>query len=213
MSDYGTMVARIADELSRTQLNTQIGRAIITAIHFYQGKRFRFNQERATTTLIAGQEYYGLPSDFTDLDTAVLTDGGWKCMLEQASHYAIDMRSKDTDYRSQPSIISVQQDQFRLYPIPDKDTYTVEITYTKSFTDPTEDADTSPWFVEAEELIRLRAKVDILTNIIRGQESFVEAQYLAAREAEVLRELKLEYARSVSSGRVESSSRLINRYR
>jgi hypothetical protein len=96
----------------------------------------------------------------------------------------------------------VQADQFRVYPSPDKSTYVVILSYTQSFTDPVYPEDTSPWFTTGEELIRLRAKIDVLVNIIRGPEAFQEAQLLRQREEEVVRGLRIAYKRSISSGRI-----------
>jgi hypothetical protein len=196
------MKARIADELTRTGLNSQIGKAIVTSIDYYKRQSFRFNQSRAATTLVSGQEYYGLPSDFIEMDTAVIVDGNWKNKLEERTHYWIDDNLSSTTYRSQPYVLAVQADQFRVYPSPDKDTYEVILTYTRSLGTPVADGDTSAWFTDGEEMIRLRSKIDVLTNIIRGPEAFQEAQLLRQREEEVLRGLRIAYKRSISSGRI-----------
>ena len=196
------MKTRIADELTRTGLSDQIGKAIVTSIDYYKRQSFRFNQSRATTTLVSGQEYYGLPSDFIEMDTAVIVDGTYKSMLEERTHYWIDDNLKSTSYTSQPYVLAVQADQFRVYPAPDKDTYEVILTYTRSLGTPTSSTDTSAWFTDGEELIRLRSKIDLLMNIIRGAEAFQEAQLLRPREEEVLRGLRIAYKRSISSGRI-----------
>lgn len=202
MSDYGTLQARIADELTRTGLTEQIKKAILSSIAYYKRHSFRFNQTRANTTLVASQEYYGLPSDFIEMDTAVLIDGDTRFLLEERSHYWIDDQLYSTTYTGRPYVLAVQADQFRVYPSPDASPYQVLLTYTQHLGAPVYDADTSAWFTDGEELIRLRAKGDLLANIIRGPEAFQEAQFLRAREEEVLRGLRIAYKRSISSGRI-----------
>lgn len=62
LSDMETV---IADELSRTDLSTQIAREITNAITFYQNKRFWFNENtQIQLTTIAGQRDYILPANF-----------------------------------------------------------------------------------------------------------------------------------------------------
>lgn len=202
MSDYGTMQARIADELTRTGLTAQIKTAILSSIDYYKRQSFRFNQTRATTTLVASQEYYGLPSDFIEMDTAVIVDGTSKFLMDERSHYWIDDHLFSTSYTGRPYVLAVQADQFRVYPAPDSSSYSVILTYTRKLTTPSASTDSTAWFTDGEELIRLRAKGDLLANIIRGPEAFQEAQFLRAREEEVLRGLRIAYKRSISSGRI-----------
>lgn len=204
MSTYGDMQDRIADELVRSDLTTQIQRAILSALQFYRGKAFRWNQVRATTTLTEGVEYYGLPSDFVDFGTAVLIDGTSKERLQERAYSWIDDNLASTNNRGRPYVIAVQSDQFRLYPTPNNSTYQVLLTYTYELSPPADRASTSAWFTDGEELIRLHAKVDMLQNVIRGQESLVEASALQGREAALYATLRDEFKRSLSSGRIQS---------
>lgn len=199
MSDFGTMQSRIQDELKRGNLTSQIQNAIISALRFYKRYKFRFNITRATASTTSDIEYYGLPDDFIELDTMTLTEGQELVFLTERSHYWIDQEKGWTNYKDRPRVYSVQADEFRLYPTPD-DTYTLTLTYHYELTEPSADTDTSAWFTDGEELIRTHAKVDLLENIIRGPESLQEAEYLRRREQEVLKQLRIEYKRSQSSG-------------
>ena len=59
MSTFGNMMDRIADELDRTDLTSQIQKAIQTAIDRYERKRFWFNEARSITfNTVDGQEFY-----------------------------------------------------------------------------------------------------------------------------------------------------------
>jgi len=202
MSDYGTMQSRIQDELNRGNLTSQIQNAIISALRFYSSQRFRWNISRTTTTLSDGVEYYGLPSDFIEVETMVLTSGNELDWLQERSYYWIEQQKDWSNYEARPYIFSIQADEMRFYPVPDKDTYTVTMTYIYELEEPSDDTDTSAWFVQGEELIRTHSKVDLLENVIRGQESLQEAQILRGREQEILTQLRREYKRSQSSGKL-----------
>jgi len=200
MSDYGTMKSRIQNELNRGNLTDEIANAIISALRFYRRQRFRWNTARTTTTLTDGVEYYGLPPDFLEGDTMVLsTSNGELDWLYERSHFWIDQQKDWSNYTSRPYVYSVQADELRLYPTPDA-AYTLTLTYTYELDEPTDDTDTSAWFTDGEELIRTHAKVDLLENVVRGQESLMEAQVLRGREEQILSQLRREYKRSQSSG-------------
>jgi len=55
---YGTMQDRIAREIGRSDLTTQIRDAIQTAIRYYERKRFYFNEFQASFSASSSQEYY-----------------------------------------------------------------------------------------------------------------------------------------------------------
>src|SRR5690606_29350195 len=114
-------------------------------------------------------------------------------------HFWIDIEKGFNSHTSTPYVYAVQADQFRLYPTPD-DSYTLILTYRYELEKPSDDTDSTAWFTDGEELIRTHAKIDMLENVIRGPESFQEAEYLRRREVETLRQLRIEYKRSQSSG-------------
>lgn len=198
---YGTMQARIGNELKRPSLASEIQNAILSALDYYKRFPFRWNAARTTTTTTDGVEYYGLPDDFIEAETMVLRDGNDLDDLEERSHFWIDIEKEWAAHTSRPYVFSVRADQFRLYPTPD-DTYTLILTYRYELEKPSADADTSAWFTDGEELIRTHAKVDLLENVIRGPESFQEAEYLRRREEQVRKQLTIEYKRSQSSGKI-----------
>lgn len=201
MTDFGTMKTRIGNELKRSSLTSEIQNAVLSALDFYKRRRFRWNVARTTTSTTDGVEYYGLPTDFIEADTMILVDSSDLDFMQERSHFWIDANREWSNYKDRPYIYSVQANQFRLYPVPDN-TYTLLLTYVYELTKPSTDTDTSAWFTDGEELIRTHAKVDMLENVIRGPESFQEAEHLRRREEQVLRELRIEYKRSQSSGKL-----------
>ena len=196
------MKARIQNELNRGNLTDEIANSVISALRYYKRHSFRFNFSRTTTTLTTDIEYYGLPTDFIEAYTMVLTSGDELDLMDERSYFWIEEHKDWANYKSRPYVFAIQADEMRFYPTPDKDTYTVTMTYKYELDEPTADTDTSAWFVDGEELIRTHAKVDLLENVIRGQESFQEAEYLRRREQDILTQLRREYKRSQSSGKL-----------
>ncbi len=204
MTDFGTMKTRVGNELKRAELTTEIRDAIISSLAFYKRQRFRWNTARATLTLQPNVEYYQLPTDFIEADTLVLRSSGDELdYLEERTHHWTDREKEWDGYRSRPDIFSIQTNELRMYPVPDR-SYTALMSYVfeqSEISASASDSASNEWMTNGEELIRLHTKVDMLTNVIRGPESFQEAALLAGREHEVLKQLRKEYKRSQSSGR------------
>lgn len=205
MTTYGTMQARVTGELARGDLSAEARDAIISGLAFYKRQRFTWNIARATLTLQPNQEYYQLPSDFIEADTVVLRSSGDELdYLEERTHHWTDREKEWDGYRSRPDIFSIQANEMRMYPVPDQ-SYTAVMTYVYEQADihaSASDSVSNEWMTDAEELIRVHAKVDLLMNVIRGPEAIQEAAVLASREQAVLKQLRKEFKRSQSSGRM-----------
>ena len=187
MTTYGAMQTRIADELIRDDLTSQIQNAIKTAIKYYERERFWFNENRAYTTTVADQEYYELPSDFVGIDTLTITINSNKYPLTPRSWEHIEEENTGTSSQSgYPEEFAIYQGQFRLYPVPNTSGWTLTLAYIKQFTTPSSSSDTSPWFVEAEPLIRTRAKFELFSHVIYELEL---AQLMAQMEERELHSL------------------------
>lgn len=200
MSDYGTMQTRIADELRRGDLSTQIRRAIQSALQFFADYRFWFNTAVATNTTEPEREYYDLPNDFQNMDMLVLIDGTYRIELEKRPWQHIESEMAVTNYHALPDEYAVYDEALRLHPIPDR-SYTLRMSYLRGLPDVSASADTSAWFTHGEELIRTHAKIDLLTNVIRKQEYKDEVVLLQDREDMLIRNLKSKLSSRESTGR------------
>ena len=190
MTTYGTMQTRIADEIIRDDLTSQIQNAIKTAIKYYERERFWFNENRAYTTTVADQQYYQLPSDFVGIDTLTITINSNIYPLTQRSWEYIEQINIGTSNSSgYPEDFAIYQGQFRLYPVPNTAGWTLTLSYIQQFTTPSSASDTSPWFVEAEPLIRARAKFELFTHVIYEFELAKTMAMVEARELESLQRL------------------------
>lgn len=208
MTTLAVMKTRINNELQRDSTDQELLDSILGAIAFYRRQRFNWNLRRATAATIAENEYYQVPPDFVEADSMILNVGNHRDRLTERTFYWIEDQEQDANYFSRPEAFAVQNGEFRLYPIPDQ-SYTLTLSYVRSLPEVSAsaaDSASNAWMTDGEELIRLHAKVDLLENRIRGPESFEEASRLRAREGEVLVQLRREYKRAQSSGRVEPSS-------
>lgn len=206
---YGDMQTRIADELARSDLTGQIRLAIQSAIRHYERRRFPWNEAIGTFSTVAGQETYGAAA-LADLATLAKIDavrltlsGGSFALLRPATLGEILAWNSSAAVTGEPARWCFHARQLRLHPIPAA-VRTVTVAYVDKLASLSASGDSNAWVDDAggEELIRVRAKIDLLENVVREGEGFVEARALRAREAEILRELSAETAALAGSGRV-----------
>ncbi len=204
MSTYGTMQARIADDLSgRTDLTTQIQEAIQTAIKFYERRRFYFNEATTTFSTVASQEYYG-SSDNADIpniieiDTLKILVNGSTYLLTARDFQFIDDISNSTSSLGDPTDFCYYKQNIRLFPIPSA-VRTITMAYVKRLTTLSASGDTNAWMTDGEELIRMRAKRLLFLNVIRSPE---ESATYAEFEAQALGVIEGETAKRISPGRL-----------
>jgi hypothetical protein len=178
-----TLKARIAGELNRTDLTSEIAAAITTAISYYRSKRFEFNELTASFNTVADQESYasgdtGFPTDLGQLDTARITVSGVRDPLRPIGYAELQQLSSTTTATGVPSAYAWYGQNLYFYPIPDA-VYAVLLSYQQRKAAPTDDADTtSVWTNQAEALIRHCAK-----KLVR-RDKMQDPGYVMSQEAE-----------------------------
>lgn len=207
MADLATLKSRIASDLRRSDLTTDIAYAIADAVAEYQGRRFAFNQTRDTFLTVAGTDFYvsgedpeDIPDDIAELDTVSITVSGDTRPVYPASHALLERLISNTTSRGQPSAYAWYQNKLRLYPVPDA-AYTITLSYLQKIDAPSSDGDSNAWTTEAETLIRACAKKILCRDVLRNQERAALAE---AAEATVFRRLKRE-ARQLETGDLQPS--------
>jgi hypothetical protein len=198
MSDYGTMQSRIADELIRSDLTTQIARAIQSAIRHYSRERFYFNEAQWTSPTVASQRMYAVPSDLVDVDMIKIRVQGFDYELLRRDWNYLENVDTSPTYTGQPTDWAYFANQFRLYPVPDA-VYTLTLSGLSTLEALSESDDTNAWMVEGEELIRARAKWDLCTSVLMDPAS---ASLMKAIELDALGSLKGRSNVRLSMGRV-----------
>lgn len=210
MTTLASLKSRIADDLARPDLTTQIANEITSAIQFYQNKRFYFNETRSSTFVtVATQARYTSSDDadiplFFDLDCVFLEDTN--SQTHELSPYGIDRMEHLQDNSAssgEPYAYLYHAQTFTLYPIPDA-VYTVRPIGAIVKAVPASDAETgNVWMTEAYELIRCRAKRYLAAHVLRDLEM---AQVMGVAESEALMELQRRNMSRMTTGTIEATS-------
>jgi ABC-type transporter MlaC component len=176
MSTLAIMRARIADELARDDLSSQIQYAISDAIAAYTDERFLFNESRTNTlSTVASQEFYS-STDAAFIGTLNKIDYIAIYVGDQP-YQVLPMRPVDMEHFStngtstgQPSWFAYYDKKIRFYPVPDG-TYTIRVAAAIDVAAPATDAEASnPWMTTAERLIRSRAKLELALHVLKDLE-------------------------------------------
>lgn len=186
MSTYGTMRSRIADELHRTDLNTQINRAIVSAIATWETEPLWFNEAFSTFTTVAGQlTYSAADASLTDLvkirsirldvstSREALTEWTWAEFVEN---------NVSTSQQSVPDYYAYVAEKLLLFPVPNA-TYTGQIVMVRRLPEislSATDNATNAWMTHAEELIRQRAKALVRIDNLENETAKAEALQMMA---------------------------------
>lgn len=185
------MQARIADELDRSDLTTQIQQNINSAVSFYARKMFFGTDSSFTFSTVVSQEYYtgaDNPAIATSpyLDELNININTGRIQMTRESFEWIDAISFLPTATGQPYYWAYRAGQIRFYPIPSQ-VYVVTAYNTPRLgllSDPTT---TNFWTDNdsgAECLIRTRAKLYLLLNVIRASDMAQEVQMLKGQEIE-----------------------------
>lgn len=202
MSTLGAMADRIEDELARTDLTTQIHKAIRSAVSYYERKAFYFNEAQFTLTTSSSQEYYGLSDNANipsvgAIDSVRITVGSTRYTLEKRDFAYIDQISSSTSTVGDPTDYAYYAQQFRFYPVPNAARTIVVSGITKTTT-LSATGDTNYWVTEGEELIRSRATWDLYKHVIKDRE---QAEDWKETELEALAALRGDDAERLSTWR------------
>lgn len=205
MATYLDMQTRIADELDRSDLTAQIKKAILSAVAHYERKSFYFSETSFTFSTVAGQEYYGT-ADAAAIATSPSIErinGAYNALRVELTKrpfsYINEISVIGTTSRAEPSDWAYRAEQIRLYPIPDA-VYTMTAFNIPRLTALSADGDTNAWTNDAEELIRTRAKIDLILNVIRGSDMEAEVIGLKSQERSALNALFSETASRSATG-------------
>jgi hypothetical protein len=204
MSTYGDMKTRIADELARSDLTTQIAQQIQSAIAQYQRKLFFFNEKtNASWDTIANQELYtttdGVPSDIVSIDKLTVIYSTVREDVRRRDWDYIEDLQPGTSKGGQPTDYAYREQKFRLYPIPTT-VMTLNLAYVQRIAAPTGNEDTGVWMNEAEELIRSSAKRRLFQHVIQDEGDLSLAR---AAEEEALADLMSETSRRLGTGYIK----------
>lgn len=202
MSTFGTMQDRIADELARTDLTSQIQKAIVSAVKYYQRKPFFFSESQFTLTTSASQEYYGVSDNsnipnLSAIDSVRITVGTTTYTLEKRDFAYIDQISSSTNTTADPTDYTYYAKQLRFYPKPSA-ARTIVVSGTFATATLSATTDSNYWTTDGEELIRSRATWYLYKNVIKDRE---QAEDWKETELEALATIRGDDAERLSTWR------------
>jgi hypothetical protein len=181
VSNFITMVNRIAVELRRSNLTDNIKSAINDAIAEAAKLRFYFNEMHSSFVTVPGQEYYPDLS-LVELDDAWyyvnnIVDGQKERIYVQGQLAANDYRIGNAT-GGQLESLSRYGGQLRLQPVPTSVVTIYLDGYGKLLPSPlVADADTNAWMTDGELYIRSLAKRNVLRDVVRdyGEATILES--------------------------------------
>lgn len=181
---YGNLQSRIADDLNRTDLTSQIKENILLAIQHYKGERFWFNETSTTLASVTSQGYVTAPTDIIRIDHFYITISGRNIeMLPEDLDSVIGYRPTTN---GRPRAFCYYQDRFELDRLADQ-IYSMPLYYVKELSQLSSDSDTNNWTTNAEDVVVFHAEKMLYANVIKDTE---KAQTAGALETAALTELR-----------------------
>ncbi len=199
MSNFGTLIARINDELAVAAVAARIPNAIQSAIRFYESERLWFTEGESTSSTVAGQQQQAMPTDFLEGDSLTLTVDNIRYLLKRRPWSWMRGHNIDTLTTSRPTDWSYFADQIYMFPIPDL-VYTLTMSYLQRLAALSGFTDTNAWMVHGEELIRERAKYDLMRQG-PGKDLEMAALFKITSE-DALRNLRAKSEQKIATGRL-----------
>ncbi len=206
MGTLAQLKARIASDLTRDDLTTQIASVITDTIKFYARERFWFNQTRSLTfNTVASQIAYAA-ADLSTIPNLIRIDALY--LPSTLSIYPLDRYEPD-DFElieaggggGKPTCYTYIDQTIRLWPTPSA-IYSMRLHAFYKLPDLATDADTNAWTDDAEELVRSHAKMLLYMDVLEDDQN---AQRMAAKVPALLAGLRSETASRMATGRIRGT--------
>lgn len=214
MTTLGTMVDRIADELARDDLKTQTEAAIRSAVNHYAGERWWFNESNSHTICISSTtDTYALPENFERLDEYNLVlSGPIILQIDQQTFQTISDWQTGTTV-GQPTDFCIYENSLVVFPAPDAN-YTTILSYLTTVSTLTTTTCTNAFMTYGEEMIRSRARADIMINFLRDEGATAEyltmmqsgLPFYSHRERSAYGVMRFRANRRLTTGRLSGSN-------
>lgn len=207
MGTLGELKTRIADDLTRNDLTSQIANAIGDAIKAHERERFWFNQTRNLTfSTVASQINYGASDQaripyLINIDALFCVQSNSIFPLRKWSAPDFEQIWGANTSSGRPCDFSYIDDEIRLGPTPDA-VYTMRLHAFYKFAPFAADNESNAWTTEAADLIRESAKMRIYLNVLRDGEGAATAQTQAQ---DALNGLRAETSSRMGTGVIQGT--------
>ena len=220
MTTLTLLKSRIADDLNRSDITSQIANAITDSIEHYKNTRFSFSETRDSTFVtVAGQGRYSVSDDadiplWFDLDAVYVNDGTREYEIPRDDHRRLETSLSDASPSTGvPSCYAYFDRGFWLYPVPDA-VYTIRPVGAIEKAAPATDGEANNvWMMEAFELIRCHAKADLAVHVlddagllIRMRGALPDQEPPGGAEGVAYRKLKRKASNRIATGRIVPTS-------
>jgi len=208
MTTLADIQARIASDLTRNDLTSQIANAVSDAINHYQRYRFWFNVTRLQTfTTVPGQQAYAA-SDLAIIPSIIRVDALFILQSGSTTTYPLD-RFEPADFEviaitmggGKPTAFTCIDQQILLWPTPAA-AYQLRLHCHYKLAPLVNPTDSNAWVTDAEELIRSHAKLLLYTDVLDDEEG---AGRMQTKIPALVDALKYESSARRSNGQIEGT--------
>lgn len=206
MGTLAELEARIATDLTRDDLTSQIASAVSDAVKFYERERFWFNTTRNLTfATVPGQIAYAAAdlaaiASLVRIDALFVSQNQSTLPLDRYEPADFEMLNNASAAGGRPTAFTYVDQSIRLWPTPD-DVFTLRL-HAHFRLPELDDGDTNAWTDDAEELIRSHAKMLLYMDLL---EDDAGAARMQAKIPFLLGALRAETSARLSSGVIQGT--------
>ncbi|WP_315831118.1 hypothetical protein [Bradyrhizobium prioriisuperbiae] len=197
---------RIATDLTRDDLTSQIASAVTDAIAFYARERFWFNSSRNLTfTTVPGQIAYGA-ADLAGIPTLLRIDAMFLPQnqsilpLDRYEPVDFELLNNATTGGGRPTAFTYVDQAIRLWPTPNA-AFVMRL-HAHLRLPAAADGDTNAWTDDAEELIRSHAKLLLYLDLLEDDQGATRMQ---SKIPLLLNALRAETSARLSAGVIKGT--------
>lgn len=185
MATLAQIKADIADDIDDTtgEYSAAIAKAVFEAIRFCERRSYYFNESRDVTfPTVATQEWYdGI--DNSNIPTLVRIQYAFRedannvrLPLNRETPELLEYLADNSAIRGEPMSWTYFGQRIRLYPIPDAQIFTIRLQVGPYRLAPlVNDSDSNVWTIEAQDMIKARAKYIVCKNTLKDVNMATEA--------------------------------------
>lgn len=209
MTTLADLQARIATDLTRPDLTSQIANAVSDAIKLYERSRFWFNVTRQFTfNTVINQAVY-TASDMAQIPLIIRIENLFLYTVAPSTIYELD-RYEPADFEyltgsntgpGKPTAFTYVDQTIQLWPTPSQ-VYSLRPHMHYKFAPLVNPTDTNSWCTDAEELIRTHAKLILYTDVLEDPDGM---QRMQAKIQPLKDRLDYETSARTATGRIRGT--------
>lgn len=212
-NDFAALKTRIAGDLDRSDLSSEISASIIDAIEDLGVERFTFNQSGGFTLSVSADDADYVVGDWqldggSDFDSIIEPDqlwiriGGNDHRLDHASWDDIKDMGQSSPTTGQPYLYAYFDDAWKIYPTPDQ-SYTIYMRAHYRLTELSDDSDVNAWTGQARRLTGAAAKGILYAEVLDDDRNAAKMSILVEKyKSRFLR----EYSKKSGSGKIQPTA-------